>query len=109
MSESKFFDCIDCEHRASAPNPIWSQCSHPAVIEAGFSGHGIETYTDEDFNKLDHVVNDVLKLKLVSQGIKKEIPNFEFPFQYEPVWIGFCEGYEKRSGKKIRIWKSGKN
>jgi len=109
MSETTFFSCHDCCHKEKAKNPIWSRCGHPAVDAIELEGYGIETYTADDRVKLDHLVNDVLRLRLVNAGEKKIIPNFEFPFQYEAVWIASCKGYDRHGKKELKMWKSGQN
>lgn len=106
-----FFSCINCEYSAKAENPTWSECKHPAVDEMKFEGHGLGTYTNEDLSKLERLVNDILKLQVTH--IRSEVPNFEFPFQYESVWIHGCGGFveaEKRSAGyyKWNKWKAYK-
>ena len=109
MSETAFFDCVDCKHRVPAASPIWSRCNHIAVEEMEFEGSGIETFTDEDFIRLGYLVNNRLRLKMVNYGVNKTVPNFDFPFQYEPVHITSCGGYEIKEYSNPRIWKSGDN
>lgn len=111
MKETKWFSCHECVHAKRALHPNWTRCDHPAVKAAEFEGHGIETYTGDDLNRLDKLVNDDLHIQLVTQGTRRDVPNFDFPFEFECVWISSCAGYERIVNHKLenQIWFSGPN
>ena len=101
-----FFSCVNCKHSVKAENPTWSECAHPAVAELKFEGRGLGTYTNEDLSKLERLVNDILKLQVTHIG--GEVKNFEFPFQYESVWIHGCDGFEATESRPAGYYKWNK-
>ena len=98
MGDYEMFTCFNCKYSArTVREPGCVTCSHPAVVGAGISGRTLITYTPEDFHKINFIINDVLKMDITT--IDNSIPNFEFPYKFDAVWINRCGGYIK----KIRI------
>ncbi len=90
----RMFTCTRCKHWHQADNPAWSTCYHPAAKELHFYSKNYHTLTDEEWAQLDHLVFNVLKLKLCQ--LSRTIPNFEFPKQYEDIWIDSCGAIEEK-------------
>lgn len=109
MSETAYFSCIQCKHSAKAVQPNWSCCRHPTVEKLKFDSHEMQTYTEEDYTKLEYLVNDVFHLQVIVMN--GETPNFEFPFQFESTWITGCNGFEQAGTRSIEDikWTSGSN
>ena len=90
------FTCKVCKYwrlKAAAGHDQWSECCYPAIEEMGFGLKDVKDVTREDWTKLEHLVKDILHLRVTYLGFK--IPNFEFPFRYESLWITGCDGFEE--------------
>lgn len=96
--EYDYFDCEQCLYRKPAEDVMWSQCTHPEVLKTKFEGDGVESYTPEDFIKVDRLVNNVLHIGLSTMD-NEEVPNFEWPFKFDTVHMVSCGGYVPRDFK----------
>ena len=90
----KMFTCTRCKYWELAPNPAWNSCHHPAAEKLKIHSKDYHKLTDKEWAQLDELVFTVLKLKLCQ--LSRTIPNFEFPKQYEDVWIESCGAIEEK-------------
>ena len=95
MKELHFFSCLNCEYAGNVEGIIFLDCSHPAVAEMHFEGDSVGTYTPEDWLKVDELANKRLNMKTATMG-DEMIPNFEFPFKFDPIMIIGCDGFKQR-------------
>ena len=104
--KSFYFSCSDCKYGIQSDVPIWAKCIHPAVEQMKFEGKTFPEFTQEDYEKLETLVNDILHLNVVVMS--NEVPNFEWPFKYESTWINGCDGFTKKEQipDKFYFWNS---
>ncbi len=100
LKNDKLYACLceECEYSlipVSRYFAIFHRCNHPVVATLNFSTQDFKEFKDDDFTKADRLVEEILKLKL-NPVIKIYQTVFGFPFQYEPIWIEGCDGFEKR-------------
>lgn len=95
-------NCYECRWRGNIPSDAHSKCCHPynrhlftpmAELCAMFASAGI-VY-------IPPVVDKRLKIKANSTGIKNGW--FHYPFNFDPVWLENCKGFEKFKDKDIRV------
>ena len=68
-------------------------CQHPAIEKLAFNATDYLDIEEDDRIKLKYLIDKILKLKV---GFVPGVDvRFEFPFQYDPVWITDCEGFKK--------------
>ncbi len=90
-----FFSCRECKYNIGYPDSIGATviCQHPAVEKLKFSTTIYGKLNKVDLKKIKHLINDILKLKYeVLPGIEIY---FNFPFEYNPILIVGCEGFDK--------------
>ena len=93
--KKKKFDCYTCRYRGSVPGSAHSCCNHPSL----------KTLEDKPMLKLMATFASVrrvppiviaskeLNIKAEPHGIR--MGWFNFPFNFDPVWLLNCDGYEK--------------
>lgn len=82
-----YFSCRECKYSMLYPDGDAKAlvCQHPAIKELSI--------TEDDTSQVEHLANNILKLKY---GFVFDVDmRFNFPFQYDPVWIVDCKGFEK--------------
>jgi len=90
-------DCYKCRWRRNVPGDAHSKCEHPSLKEI----------TDDPTLELlsflssakrisppGPVTNSELNIKGNSHGISKGW--FNFPFNFDPVWLENCDGFEAK-------------
>ena len=82
------FDELVHVHKAS--------CHHPAVEKTEFSTKHFSYFTKDDIKKADHLVEEILKLKINHLSIVCHAL-LGFPNFYDPIWIEGCEGFVKNT------------
>ena len=89
--------CYNCVHRGASPGSAHSSCNHPKVtaakddplknIMAIFASVGrVGPVVAEEFLDLGVVLDP--------HGVKNGWCNF--PWDFDPIWIKSCEGFEKK-------------
>jgi len=99
MTENK---CYDCKHRGTIPGDAHSRCRHPVVKKLG---------GDDPFKNMMAIfasvgrappqiaqrASDALKIEANYHGIKNGW--FNWPYNFDPVWLAHCEGFENKNAK----------
>lgn len=92
-------NCYDCKHQRSVPGSAHSSCHHPSLTRV----------TEDPMLQLMGVFasvgrapqilvsNKQLNIKGNKHGIEKGW--FNFPFNFDPIWLENCDGFEKRELK----------
>lgn len=93
--KKKEFDCWTCKHRGSVAGSCHISCKHPSMkkvtdnkmmdVVSMFASVG--RAPPINFNSKE------LNIKGNQHGIDKGW--FNFPFNFDPVWLENCDGYEK--------------
>ena len=91
-------NCYDCKWRGTVPGSAHSSCRHPSVapaledplanILAIFAGIG----------RSAPIKLDALGVEGNEHGIKSGW--FNWPWDFDPVWLQSCDGFEKKEEKK---------
>lgn len=85
--------CYECEYRGTIPGDAHSCCKHPLVkADDNMFGALVETLQGK-FNKIC--------LKLNIQGNPHGIKNgwFNWPANFDPVWLDNCDGFKAKQAK----------
>jgi len=90
-------DCYKCKHRASVPGDAHSRCMHPETqkqidilsdVLAIFASSGrIEP-------QINLAAARALKIKANLIGIRRGW--FNWPWNFDPVWLIACDGWEEK-------------
>jgi len=107
MKELHFFSCINCEHATMVNGIIYLECAHPEVAKMNFEGDGVESYTPEDWLKVDELANNRLQMRTMTMG-DQTIHGFEFPFKYDPIMIISCGAFKQRDHEEYMVYKGKK-
>jgi len=75
-------DCYKCKHRGNLIGSAHSSCHHPKA-EAMYLSHFKNKKTDQELNVVGN-----------PHGIKNGW--FMFPYDFDPVWLESCDGFEKK-------------
>lgn len=92
MSKYDFFSCRKCEYSGIAVISEHRECKHPCIKDANLEGHGLRTFTKDDWKKIYLIVNEILNLQITL--IDGKVTNFDFPEKFDPVWITACNGFK---------------
>ena len=102
MSEKAKFDCYTCKHRGSVPGSAHSRCNHPSLksLEDKPLLAVMATFASVGRVPPIAVTSKELNIKGDPHGIRKGW--FNFPWNFDPVWLLNCDGYEAREVKRRR-------
>ena len=89
-------NCYDCKHRRDLAGDAHSCCKHPSLAEAN----------DNPMLQLAGIFASVGRLppmgvnspELNVKGNPHGISHgwFNFPFNFDPIWLEHCDGYESK-------------
>ena len=93
-------NCYKCKHRQNLAGNSHSRCAHPV------NGNGEPDPFSEimaifaSVGRVDPVIGDTAA-QLGIKGNKHGIQNgwFNWPFNFDPVWLEQCNGFEPKSAK----------
>lgn len=85
-------DCYKCKYRGEVAGSAHSCCNHP---KAGGAMKDIMSIMSIMANK--HRVQEITPTGLKIKGNKHGIESgwFNHPFNFDPVWLEECDGFEK--------------
>lgn len=88
-------NCYECKHRRSLPYDAHSRCAHPANDDIFES---IELLVAMISGKLSGATElSALNVRGDPHGIKNGW--FAWPFNFDPIWLLECDGFEKMGVK----------
>jgi hypothetical protein len=85
-------NCYNCKWRTQCSGDTHSKCTHPKNEEAlsnSLIGLAILLRSVDTYDLLEQGV--ILKVKGNPHGIKNGW--FQYPFNFDPVWLEECEGF----------------
>ena len=87
-------NCYECQHRANLPGDTHSKCMHPKVIKVVEDPLSILMSILGPRGPLPIPPSVGAQLGIVGNphGIKKGW--FNWPINFDPVWLENCEGFE---------------
>jgi len=94
-------NCYSCKHRGTVPGSCHSSCHHPASTKVSSDNPMLELmsiFASVGRSEPVCVNPKELNIKANEHGIKSGW--FNFPFNFDPVWLENCDGHEKISNNK---------
>ena len=94
-------NCYECKHRGSVPGSCHSRCEHPTNAEPGDRDPVSEVMAIfASVGRGGPVIGDTA----VKMGIKGDPHGirsgwFNWPFNFDPVWLESCNGFEPKKAK----------
>jgi len=89
-------NCYECKYRGDVPGSAHSCCNHPS-LKAVRDKPGMEVAAIfASVGRLPpfFVDNPELNIKANPHGVKHGW--FNFPFNFDPIWLENCDGFEKK-------------
>src|SRR5512137_554660 len=95
MKKQERPDCYKCEYRGDLPGDAHSRCLHPETKEAIKSDMGIILAIFAAVGRATPVMAKT-KLNIVGHphGIRRGW--FNWPWNFDPVWLESCDGFKKK-------------
>lgn len=95
MSEKKF-NCFKCKHKGTVPGSCHSSCNHPDVADDKQDSFAGIMAVLASVGRVSAVNIGTVKLGIKGNelGIRKGW--FNWPFNFDPVWLENCEGFESK-------------
>jgi len=92
--------CYNCKHRCNIPGDAHSQCSHPEANLNSDPLSNIMAMMASVGRVAPTISPDALSLKIQANehGIKSGW--FNWPYNFDPIWLENCEGFEEKEGTK---------
>lgn len=86
-------NCYTCKYRGSLPGDAHSCCRHPKLegVTNDPIGGLIKSMCDDLTRIKINIVIVELKIKANPHGLRKGW--FQYPFNFDPVWLENCNGY----------------
>ncbi len=97
MTEDKKFDCRTCRWKGGVPGSVHNSCKHPSLKKSVVNNPAMElmaAFASVGRVPPMNVSSKELNIRGDPHGIKKGW--FNFPWNFDPVWLENCDGYEKR-------------
>ncbi len=89
-------NCYDCVHRGTIPGSAHSSCKHPATDAARDNPMLEMMGIFASVGRVPPIQADVgLNIKGNAHGI--ESGWFNWPYNFDPVWLDGCDGFEAKS------------
>jgi len=86
-------DCYKCQHRETVPGSCHSRCRHPAFNAANAHPLG-ELLALLGKRLVARALSEAITVMGHPQGIKNGW--FNHPFNFDPVWLVECTGFEPK-------------
>lgn len=95
MSESKRPNCYDCKWRGAVPGDAHSSCKHP---DAGDSNLG-NLMSMLSRGGPTPSTDGASKLNIQCHPTGRARGWFNWPFNFDPVWLENCDGFEAKQAQ----------
>lgn len=89
-------NCYECRHRGTVPGDAHSCCHHPEVDKRG----GGDVFTAIVSMLTGDMAQASAKLHIQANPHGVRNGWFMWPFNFDPVWLENCTGFEKREPKE---------
>jgi len=94
-------NCYQCIYRRDLPGDAHSRCAHPLVGEQKDplgEVMAILASVGRVSPRIDQKICDQLKIEANYHGIRRGW--FNWPFNFDPVWLENCEGFKHKEVEK---------
>ena len=94
-------DCYKCKWRRNLVGDCHSSCTHPDLggIENDPLGKIMGIFASVGRVSPINLAPETMNIKASLHGIKNGW--FNFPYNFDPVWLESCDGFTKKEGDKI--------
>ena len=95
-------DCFKCKHRLPVPGSCHSTCKHPKVVNDDPFANLLGTLAS--VGRTSPIISPAianLGIMLNPHGVKNGWCNF--PFDFDPIWVDACKGYEEINTEEYPI------
>lgn len=93
--ENNNANCYECKHVGSIPGDAHCRCRHPEISAKNDSGLGdLMSLLGKRMGACGPVSTPGFRIVGDEHGIKKGW--FNWPFNYDPVWLENCDKFEKK-------------
>ncbi len=94
-------ECHKCKHRLPVPGSCHSSCSHPANDADDPMARLMAILSSVGMNAtLVSATASKIKVELNAHGVAHGWCNF--PFDFDPIWVDACEGFEERCPQVLK-------
>lgn len=92
--------CYRCIHRGEVPGSAHSSCKHPALekVKNNPLAEIASIFASVGRGHAVAIGMEKLNIKANSRGIQGGW--FNFPFNFDPVWLENCDGYTPKEDKQ---------
>ena len=92
----KKFDCYKCAHRGGVAGSTHSSCKNPLVQDEANDAMGNIMAIFASVGRGPAVIAGAEKLNI--KGSPHGIKNgwFNWPYNFDPIWLENCDGFKKR-------------
>lgn len=96
MAKTKKPDCYKCKHRRELRGDCHSSCAHPSG--AGDNPYGRVMATFASVGRVRPVKSETAAgLKVVGHPHGIQNGWFNWPWNFDPVWLESCDGFEPKT------------
>lgn len=89
-------NCYKCVFRREVPGDAHSSCAHPSVPEGDAFGNLMATFASVGRVAPVADVKAAEKLKISANPIGIRRGWFNWPWNFDPVWLQSCEGFKQK-------------
>ena len=91
--------CYECTHRRPAPGSTHSKCEHPATASSGDNPRGELLAILASVGRGGPAIGpgaDELAITADAHGLANGW--FNWPYNFDPTWLGNCDGFTAKEG-----------
>jgi len=97
MQKEEFINlCYKCKHKGDVPGSVHSSCNHPDVANEKQDSLAELMAVLASVGRVQpvNIGTEKLNIKACTRGIK--MGWFNWPFNFDPVWLENCDGFEPK-------------
>ena len=93
-------NCYRCSYRGDLPGSCHSSCKHPDSGSGDAAGRIFAIFASVGRHAPVGNYNGIIKLNISGDfhGIRNGW--FNWPYNFDPVWLLTCDGFKEKKGKK---------
>lgn len=94
-------DCYTCGYRRDVPDSAHSSCAHPEVASVTSDPESRVWATLGSVGRGPGLYIRALNVEANSHGVRRGW--FNWPLNYDPVWLTRCDGYTPKEEKVLDV------
>ena len=92
-------DCYECKWRGNIPGDAHSCCNHPSIKSAHDNPMAEMIGMFASVGRMPPIMVGSPELNIKGNPHGMAHGWFNFPFNFDPVWLESCDGFEQKAGK----------